>query len=259
MVTAMPFHANIITLFPEMFPGALGYSVIGRALEQGLWSYDAINLRDFSQNKHDRVDDTPYGGGAGMLLQADTLGRAIDHAMAKKPQSRLIYLSPRGAPLSQPRVQQLAGEGALTLLCGRYEGVDQRVIDHYQIEELSVGDYVLAGGEVAAQLLLEAVIRLLPGVLGDATSACEESFSVAADENSGGLLEYPHYTKPPVWRGLEVPEVLRSGHHAQIKQWRKEQSQQLTERQRPDIWHEYLASQRILEENRGSDEPVTNN
>lgn len=224
-------HATILTLFPEMFPGALGHSVIGRALEDGIWSFDTVNIRDFADNKHANVDDTPYGGGAGMLMRADVVGPAIESIPNR---GKIIYLSPRGKPLTQAKATELAQEKLLTLLCGRFEGVDQRVIDHYDIEEISIGDYVLAGGEVAAQVLLEAIIRLIPQVLGESASAEEESFAISTDY--AGLLEYPHYTRPPSWNGLEVPEVLLSGHHEKIKKWRKEQAEQLTKARRPDMW-----------------------
>lgn len=237
-------HANILTLFPEMFPGALGYSIMGRALKDGLWSLDTVNIRDFAVGKHANVDDTPCGGGAGMLLRADVVGSAIESI---ENRGKLIYLSPRGIPLTQAKVAELSKEKALTLLCGRFEGVDQRVIDHYDIEEISIGDYVLAGGELAAQVLLEAVLRFIPNILGEYASTEEESF--ALDTDYAGLLEYPHYTKPPLWNGLNVPEVLLSGHHENIKKWRKEQAEILTKARRPDIW------QRLNEEE-ARDEPV---
>ncbi|MDG1287538.1 MAG: tRNA (guanosine(37)-N1)-methyltransferase TrmD [Rickettsiales bacterium] len=223
-------HANILTLFPEMFPGALGYSILGRALADKTWSLDTVNLRDFAVGKHANVDETPYGGGAGMLLRADVVGPAIESIPNK---GKLLYLSPRGKPLTQTKAVELAQEETLTLLCGRFEGVDQRVLDHYEIEEISIGDYVLAGGEVAAQVVLEAVLRLIPGVLGESASAEEESFGLNTDY--AGLLEYPHYTKPPLWNDLEVPEVLLSGHHGNIKKWRKEQAEKLTKARRPDM------------------------
>ncbi len=225
-------HATILTLYPEMFPGALGHSVIGNALKEGLWSLDTVNIRDFAHNKHKNVDDTPYGGGAGMLMRADVLGEAIESIPNR---GKLIYMSPRGKPLTQAKAAELSTEKALTLLCGRFEGIDQRVIDHYEIEEISIGDYVLAGGEVAAQVLLEAIIRLIPKVLGESFSTEEESF--AHNTDYAGLLEYPHYTRPPLWNEQEVPQVLLSGHHEKIKNWRKEQAEQLTKARRPDIWH----------------------
>ena len=227
-------HATILTLFPEMFPGALGHSIIGRALKEGAWSLDTINIRDFGYGKHVQVDDSPYGGGAGMLMRPDVVGAAIEAAEQKTPKAKRIYLSPRGKPLTQAKALKLSQEKALTLLCGRFEGVDQRALDYYEMEEISIGDYVLAGGEVAAQVLLEVVIRLLPNVLGEKHSADEESFGLSDDY--AGLLEYPHYTKPPLWNDLHVPEILLSGHHENIKKWRKEQAEQLTKARRPDIW-----------------------
>ena len=224
-------HANILTLYPEIFPGTLAHSIIGRAMRDGIWSLDTVNIRDFAIGKHANVDDTPCGGGAGMLLRADVLGPAIESIPNK---GRLIYMSPRGKSLTQAKAAELSKESSLSIICGRFEGIDQRVIDHYNIEEISIGDYVLAGGEVAAQVLLEAVLRLIPGVLGESTSAEEESFALNTDY--AGLLEYPHYTKPPSWNGLEVPEVLLSGHHENIKKWRKEQAEALTKARRPDMW-----------------------
>ena len=222
---------TILTLFPEMFPGVLGHSIFGKALQDGLWSVDTVNIRDFAVGKHANVDDTPYGGGAGMLMRADVLGNALESVPNR---GRTIYLSPRGRVLNQPLAQELSQEQALTLLCGRFEGVDQRVLDHYEIEEISIGDYVLAGGEVAAQVLLEAVLRLVPGILGEDKSTEEESFGLA--EDYARLLEYPHYTKPPLWNGLKVPDILLSGHHENIRKWRKEQAERLTKQRRPDIW-----------------------
>ncbi len=227
-------HATILTLFPEMFPGALGHSIIGRGLKENVWSLDTINIRDYGHGKHVQVDDSPYGGGAGMLMRPDVVGAAIEAAELKAPKAKRLYLSPRGKPLTQAKALKLSQEKALTLLCGRFEGVDQRALDYYEMEEISIGDYVLAGGEVAAQVLLEAVIRLLPGILGEKHSADEESFGLSDDY--AGLLEYPHYTKPPSWNNLDVPEVLLSGHHKNIRKWRKEQAEQLTKARRPDIW-----------------------
>jgi tRNA (guanine37-N1)-methyltransferase len=222
---------NILTLFPEMFPGALGYSIIGDALERGLWTLNAVNIRDFATDKHKTVDDTPFGGGAGMVMKPDV----IEAALTSLPQpGRKIYLSPRGKPLTQALAAEFSGESALTLLCGRYEGVDARVLEAYGVEEVSIGDYVLAGGEVAAMALLEAVLRLLPGVLGNSATLNEESFSQS-------LLEYPHYTRPAKWfdktgQIWDIPPVLASGHHAAIQAWRQEQSEALTRSRRPDLW-----------------------
>lgn len=224
-------HTTLLTLYPEAFPGVLGHGVIGRALKEERWSLDVVNLRDFAVGKHGSVDDTPYGGGAGMLMRPDVVGSAVESI--KQPGKRL-YLSPRGTPLNQAKALELSKEKNLTLLCGRFEGVDQRAIDHYGMEEISIGDYVLAGGEVAAQVLLEAVLRLIPGILGEAESTEEESFATGTDY--AGLLEYPHYTKPPLWNEHPVPEVLLSGHHENIKKWRKEQAEMLTKARRPDMW-----------------------
>lgn len=225
----MAWRVNILTLFPEMFPGMLGQSLSGKALEKGLWSYHAINIRDFAQDKHKTVDDTPFGGGAGMVMRADIIEAAL---LSIKDPGRRIYLSPRGKPLTQKLVEELKDQH-LTLLCGRYEGVDQRVLDAHQFEEISVGDYVLSGGEPAAMILMDACIRLLPGVMGNDETAGEESFS-------NNLLEYPHYTRPAEWtdshgKTHEVPEVLKSGDHARIKKWRRSESEKLTHERRPDL------------------------
>jgi tRNA (guanine37-N1)-methyltransferase len=227
-------HFNLITLFPEIFPGFLGTSLSGKALDKKLWSYAAINPRDFTTDAHKTVDDTPFGGGAGMVMKPDVLDRAI---RSLQPAGRLIYMSPRGLPLTQKKVEDLTQEPATTILCGRYEGVDQRLIDAYQIEEISIGDYVLSGGEQAALILMDAVIRLLPDVIGNTDTHREESFS-------NHLLEYPHYTRPVEWAGPDgvvhkVPEILSSGHHAKINQWRKEQAEKLTQHRRPDLWEKY--------------------
>ncbi len=224
----MSFSATIITLFPDLFPGTLGASVLGRGLTDRLWSLETRHLRDFATDRHRTVDDTPAGGGAGMVLKPDILANAIDAvSSAADPRPRLL-MSPRGKPLTQARARELAlGPGAV-IVCGRFEGVDQRVIDARDLEEVSIGDYVLAGGEVAAMVLLEAVVRLIPGVLGGADSHAEESF-----EN--GLLEYPQYTRPQVFEGLGIPEVLTSGDHARIRKWRQEQSEMLTRQRRPDL------------------------
>ena len=224
------FTATILTLFPEMFPGSLGVSLPGKALKDGLWNLNAVQIRDYAANKHQNVDDTPCGGGAGMVMRPDVIDAAIRGAEEKHGKaSRKIYLSPRGKLLDQKLVKELAGEPSLLLLCGRYEGVDQRVIDAQQLEEISIGDYVLAGGEVAAMVLIEACVRLLPGVLGNIATTNEESFE-------SGLLEYPHYTKPAVWNGMEVPEVLTSGHHGMVKKWRQEMAEDATKSRRKDLW-----------------------
>lgn len=228
----MTFNANLITLFPEMFPGTLGQSLSGRALENGTWSHQTYNPKDYATDKHNTVDDTPYGGGAGMVLRPDVLERTL-LAIPENKRGRLIYMSPRGQVLNQRLVEDLTKEENLTILCGRYEGVDQRFLDAYDIEEISIGDYVLSGGEPAAIIMLDACIRLLPGVMGNDETAGEESFS-------NGLLEYPHYTKPAEWTDRQgnthsVPDILRSGHHANIEKWRYEQSLDLTKKRRPDL------------------------
>ena len=233
----MTFCATILTLFPEMFPGVLGTSILGSALDKGLWQINTLHLRDFATDKHQKVDDTPYGGGAGMVMKPDVLDAAITHAKLQTPNSRLLYLSPRGKPLTQALAQELSQESSLILLCGRYEGVDERVLQHHAIEEISIGDYVLVGGEVAAMVLLEATLRLISGVLGEETSTHEESF--ATHGNCAGLLEYPHYTKPPSWKEMDVPPVLLSGHHQQIREWRLNQAKELTQARRPDLWERY--------------------
>lgn len=224
----MSFSASIITLFPELFPGPLGASVLGRGLADGLWSLQATQLRDFATDRHRTVDDTPSGGGAGMVLKPDILAKAIDTVSPAGDARPRILMSPRGRPLTQARARELAlGPGAV-IVCGRFEGIDQRVIEGRGLEEISIGDYVLAGGEVAAMVLLEAVVRLIPGVLGGADSHADESF-----EN--GLLEYPQYTRPQSFEGRDIPAVLTSGDHAKIARWRAEQSRTLTEQRRPDL------------------------
>lgn len=227
------FVAKVITLFPDAFPGTLGLSLTGKALDFGLWQLETIDLRDFGEGKHRNVDDTPAGGGAGMVLRADVVDAAFRHARVGTPVDRarwpVIYLSPRGAPFTQGTARRLAQAEGLTLLCGRFEGVDQRVLDHHQVEEISLGDFVLTGGEIAAQALLDATVRLIPGVLGNAASTEEESFS-------DGLLEHPQYTRPAVWEGQDIPAVLQSGNHAEIAKWRRAQAEALTRARRPDLW-----------------------
>ncbi len=222
------FSADIITLFPELFPGPLGASVLGRGLNEGLWSLRANQLRDFATDKHRTVDDTPSGGGAGMVLKPDILAKAIDMVAPAGDQRPRILMSPRGTPLTQKRAHELATGPGAVIICGRFEGVDQRVIDTRHLEEISIGDYVLAGGEVAAMVLLEAVVRLIPGVLGALDSRDEESF-----EN--GLLEYPHYTRPQTFEDHDIPAILTSGDHGKIAKWRHEQSLALTRARRPDL------------------------
>ncbi|MEI9429991.1 tRNA (guanosine(37)-N1)-methyltransferase TrmD [Mesorhizobium sp. Cs1299R1N3] len=224
----MSFAASVLTLYPEMFPGALGVSLAGRALEAGTWSLDAIQIRDFAIDKHRTVDDTPAGGGAGMVMRADVLARAVDHASPPGDLRPRLLMSPRGKPLTQARVRGLAAGPGAVILCGRFEGIDQRVIEARALEEVSIGDFILSGGEPAALVLLDAVVRLLPGVMGNAVSGEEESF-----EN--GLLEHPHYTRPQEFEGREIPEVLISGNHKKIAAWRREQSERLTKERRPDL------------------------
>ena len=226
----MSWRVHILTLFPEMFPGFLGHSLAGKALERGDWSVDAINIRDFAEGVHKTVDDTPYGGGAGMVMRPDVIERA---ALSIAEPGRKIYMSPRGTPLTQALVKELVAAPSLTILCGRYEGVDQRVLDAQGFEEVSIGDYVLSGGEQAAMILMDACIRLLPGVMGNATTPDEESFSE-------GLLEYPHYTRPSDWVSADgesrsVPDVLKSGNHAEIAKWRRKMAENLTRDRRPDL------------------------
>jgi tRNA (guanine37-N1)-methyltransferase len=225
--------AKVLTLFPETFPGVLGASLTGRALQRGLWALEPIDLRTFGTGRHRQVDDTPAGGGAGLVMRADVLGRALDMAATGTPEEPArwprLYLSPRGAPFTQEMARRLAGAEGVTILCGRFEGVDQRVIDHFALEEVSLGDFVLTGGEIAAQAMLDATVRLIPGVLGNAASTEEESFS-------DGLLEHPQYTQPRDWRGHAIPEVLLSGNHGEIARWRREQAERLTRERRPDLW-----------------------
>lgn len=226
----MSWSARVLTLFPEMFPGPLGHSLAGRALARGDWSLEAIDIRGFAADRHRSVDDTPFGGGAGMVMRADVLDAALTAAAV--PGAPLVMLTPRGRPLTQARVASLAAGPGVVLLCGRYEGVDQRVIEARGMEEISIGDYVLSGGEPAAMVLLDACIRLLPGVMGAAESGVEESFSA-------GLLEYPHYTRPAVWQGRAVPEVLLGGNHGAIAAWRRAEAERITRERRPDLWAAY--------------------
>jgi tRNA (guanine37-N1)-methyltransferase len=233
------WKARVITLFPEAFPGTLALSLTGKALDLGLWSLQTIDLRPFGEGRHRNVDETPAGGGAGMVLRPDVVDRVLRAAATGTPQDRslwpVIYLSPRGKPFTQAMAQRWSKGQGMTLLCGRFEGVDQRVIDHHGIEEISLGDFVLTGGEIAAQALIDATVRLIPRVLGNQASTEEESFSE-------GLLEFPHYTKPPVWEGRAIPEVLLSGHHAKITDWRRGMAERLTKERRPDLWRAYRAA-----------------
>jgi tRNA (guanine37-N1)-methyltransferase len=224
----LSFAADVVTLFPELFPGPLGASVIGRGLSEGLWSLRTTQLRDFATDRHRTVDDTPAGGGPGMVLKADVLATAIDAVSPQDDPRPRLLMSPRGTPLTQARVRDLAAGPGAVIVCGRFEGIDQRVIDGRRLEEVSIGDYVLAGGEAAAMVLLEAVVRLIPGVLGGSDSPAEESF-----EN--GLLEYPQYTRPQSWEGREIPAILVSGDHGKIVRWRRERAEALTRERRPDL------------------------
>lgn len=223
-----PWTATVVTIFPEMFPGPLGTSLAGKALERELWRLNAVDLRGFTGDRHKTVDDTPFGGGAGMVMRPDIVARAVDELVAQGAPGPLVYLSPRGEPLRQARVRELAAGPGVVLLCGRYEGVDHRVIEARGFLEISLGDFVLSGGELAAMTLIDACVRLLPGVIGAAESLAEESFA-------DGLLEYPHYTRPQVWEGRAVPDVLLSGHHARISAWRHAQAQEITKSRRPDL------------------------
>jgi len=227
------FRIRVLTLFPEMFPGPLGHSLMGKALNEGLWALEALDIRAFARDKHRTVDDTPAGGGPGMVMRADVVAAAIDRGMAGAPGNRerwpLLYLSPRGRPACHARVARLAKAEGMTLLCGRYEGVDERVLEARAVEEISVADMVLSGGEIPAMALIDAVLRLRPGVLGNEASTAEESFS-------RGLLEHPHYTRPQLWEGRAIPEILLSGHHARIAAWRTAESERLTQERRPDLW-----------------------
>lgn len=224
---------KILTLFPELFPGPLAASITGVALEKKLWSLEAINIRDFAKDERKTVDDTPYGGGAGMVLKADILADAIEKNL--QPESKIFYLSPRGKTLTQKKARELAQEKEIILLCGRYEGVDQRVLDEFTIEEISIGDYVLSGGELAAFVVIDAILRNVDGVLGADESLAEESFGSKENLEYENLLEYPHFTRPAKWRGREVPEVLTSGHHKKINEWRKEKAIEITKKNRPDL------------------------
>ncbi len=222
------WRADVLTLFPETFPGVLGASLTGKALKDGLWQLHTHDLRTFGEGKHRKVDDTPAGGGAGLVMRPDVLGRAISHVLARRGPCPIIYMSPRGKPLTQSRAADLARGPGPVVLCGRFEGVDQRVLDHFDIEEISIGDYVLTGGELAAQVMIDATVRLIPGVLGNEASTEDESFS-------NGLLEHPQYTRPAIWEGREIPEVLTSGDHGKVEDWRREQSEALTRERRPDL------------------------
>jgi tRNA (guanine37-N1)-methyltransferase len=231
----MSWQATILTLFPDMFPGPLGLSLAGRALREGRWGIEALDIRSFATDRHRTVDDTPFGGGAGMVMRPDVLDVACAAAVAKNPGAPLVYLTPRGRRLDQALVRDIATGPGVVVLCGRYEGVDQRVIEARGMLEVSAGDFVLSGGEPAALLLLDACVRLLPGVMGAAASAEEES------HGAEGLLEYPHYTRPAEWQGRAVPEVLLSGHHAEVARWRRAEAEAATRARRPDLWERHLS------------------
>ena len=226
------WRARVLTIFPDMFPGPLGVSLTGQALTRGLWSCEAVDIRTYAEDKHASVDDVPFGGGPGMVMRPDVLGRAVEAARADAEDLPLIYMTPKGAPLKQETVRRLADGPGLIALCGRFEGMDQRVMDVYPGEEISLGDFVLSGGELPAMTLIDACVRLLPGVIGAEASLEEESFET-------GLLEYPHYTRPREWQGQSVPDVLLSGHHENVRAWRLAQAEEITRQRRPDLWERY--------------------
>lgn len=232
MPSTAPWTATVLTIFPEMFPGYLGSSLAGKALEKGFWALDILDIRDFARDKHRAVDDAPLGGGPGMVMRPDVVDAALRAAVDLGRGGPAIYLSPRGRLLTQGLVRELAAEPGVTLLCGRYEGVDQRVLDAHGLAEVSIGDYVLSGGEPAAMVMIDAVVRLLPGVMGNEASPAEESFE-------RGLLEHPHYTRPADWEGHPAPEVLVSGHHEKVRQWRLAEAERITRERRPDLWARY--------------------
>ena len=236
--SAKTWQASVLTIFPEMFPGPLGVSLLGQALERNVWSLQTVDIRDFASDKHRSVDDTPFGGGPGMVMRPDVVDAAIAKVRSEMGSDMpLVYLTPRGRPLNQSRVRELAEGPGLALLSGRFEGVDERVLEAHDIEEVCLGDFVLSGGEIAAMAMLDACVRLLSGVLGSAESLAEESFET-------GLLEYPHYTRPQSWNGRDVPEVLLSGHHARIEAWRLGKAEEITRQRRPDLWRAYAGEDR---------------
>ncbi len=238
MASANPiWKATVLTLFPEMFPGPLAHSLAGQGLEAGAWALEALDIRDFAEGPHRSVDDAPFGGGPGMVMRPDVVARAVESARHAEPAQRLIYLTPCGRRFDQATARELAASAGVTLLCGRYEGLDERVVDEYQPDEISLGDFVLSGGEAAAVAMIDACVRLLPGVVGKRESLTEESFEA-------GLLEYPQYTRPQDWRGRQVPDVLVSGHHEKVRAWRRQMAEKITRERRPDLWARYAAEQR---------------
>lgn len=230
------WKATVLTLFPEMFPGPLACSLAGQGLTAGAWALEALAIRDFADGPHRSVDDAPFGGGPGMVMRPEVVARAIESARHAEPALRLIYLTPRGRPFDQATARDLAAGAGVTLLCGRYEGLDERVLEEYRPDEISLGDFVLSGGEAAAIALIDACVRLLPGVVGKRESLVEESFEA-------GLLEYPQYTRPQVWQGRAVPDVLVSGHHEKVRAWRRQQAERITRERRPDLWARYAGNQ----------------
>ena len=236
-----PFHASVLTLYPDMFPGPLGHALAGRALQKGIWRLDAVNIRDFATDRHRTVDDTPAGGGPGMVLKPDVLARAIDATSPPDDARPRLLMSPRGEPLTQALVREFASQPGLVIVCGRFEGVDERVIEGRCLREVSIGDFILSGGEPAALCLLDAVVRLLPGVMGKQESGEHESFET-------GLLEHPHYTRPREWEGRSIPDVLLSGNHAEIERWRQQQAERLTRKRRPDLWEAWWQRQQAGQE-----------
>lgn len=235
MARANPiWKATVLTLFPEMFPGPLAHSLAGQGLAAGAWALEALDIRDFAEGPHRSVDDAPFGGGPGMVMRPDVVARAVESARHAEPAQRLIYLTPRGRRFAQATARELAGSAGVTLLCGRYEGLDERVVDAYRPDEISLGDFVLSGGEAAAVALIDACVRLLPGVVGKQESLAEESFEA-------GLLEYPQYTRPQTWQGRQVPDVLVSGHHEKVRAWRRQMAEKITRERRPDLWARYAA------------------
>ena len=231
-----PWTAKVLTIFPDMLPGALAHSLVGQALDNGIWSLDTVNIRNFATDRHKSVDDVPFGGGAGMVMRPNVVAAALDGAISGAPGLPKLYLTPRGRSLTQERIEELAKGPGVVVLCGRFEGVDQRVVEARDLEEVSLGDFVMSGGELAAMALIDACVRLLPGVIGASASLAEESFNE-------DLLEYPQFTRPQIWEGRSVPDILLSGHHARIREWRKSQSEAVTKSRRPDLWSRYMSRQ----------------